>query len=172
MTISQFEMPILKFFESLHNPVTDKIIIFISSLGDKGFLWIALGVVLLLFRKTRKWGMCVLLALILNFIMVNLCLKLLVARMRPFEFDPTLIPLIAHPGDASFPSGHTSAAFASAIAIFLNDKKSGACALALAILMGISRLYLLVHFPTDVAIGAIVGIIAGYAAGWLLAGRN
>ena len=142
--------------EVFASPVMDKIMIFISSLANKGMLWIGIGVVLLLLGvKGRKWsnrGLLVLLSLAFNMVICNLLLKPLVRRL----------------GDYSFPSGHTSASFAAATAIYAIDRRWGAAAYVLAALIGFSRLYLGVHFPTDVLAGAVVGILAAKAAQCLL----
>lgn len=148
--------------ESFANPIGDKIMIFISALGDGGFFWIALGLLFLLMgwkKKIWRWrGGMVLLSLAANALVCNLFLKPLVNRTRPYYalgYD-ILIPPV---GDASFPSGHTAASFAAATAIYAMDKKWGIAAYLFAAVMGFSRLYLGVHFPTDVLAGAICGTI-------------
>ena len=149
--------------EAFSHPVLDKIMTFISSLGNKGFIWIAIGVLFLLFGcKNKKWkndGFLVLFSLAANFLACNVILKLLIDRTRPYYvLDYT--PLIPPVGDPSFPSGHTSASFAAATAIYVINKKWGAVAYVFAAVMGFSRLYLGVHFPTDVLAGALVGTAA------------
>lgn len=149
--------------ETFSHPVLDKIMIFISSLGNKGMIWIAIGVLFLLFGFRKKiWrsrGLLVLLSLAVNFLACNMVLKPLVDRTRPYYvLDYT--PLIPPVGDPSFPSGHTSASFAAATAIYCINKKWGIAAYLLAAVMGFSRLYLGVHFPTDVLFGAVVGMVA------------
>lgn len=149
--------------EAFSHPVLDEIMIFVSSLGNKGFFWIAIGVLFLLFGFRKKiWrsrGLLVLLSLAVNFLACNMVLKPLVDRTRPYYvLDYT--PLIPPVGDPSFPSGHTSASFAAATAIYCINKKWGIAAYLLAAVMGFSRLYLGVHFPTDVLFGAVVGMVA------------
>lgn len=149
--------------ETFSHPVLDDIMIFVSSLGNKGFFWIAIGVLFLLFGFRKKiWrsrGLLVLLSLAANFLACNVILKPLVDRTRPYYvLDYT--PLIPPVGDPSFPSGHTSASFAAATAIYCINKKWGIAAYLLAAVMGFSRLYLGVHFPTDVLFGAVVGMVA------------
>lgn len=154
---------LLWLMDAFSNPVLDKIMTFISKLGNKGSLWIAIGVLFLLlgFRK-RTWlrrGWMVLLSLAGNLLLCNMILKPLVDRTRPYYvlgYEPLIPPV----GDASFPSGHTSASFAAATAIYAINKKWGMAAYLFAALMGFSRLYLGVHFPTDVLAGAVVGTLA------------
>ena len=112
-------------------------------------------------------GLLVLLSLAFNMVICNLLLKPLVARTRPYDLLGYEI-LVRRLGDYSFPSGHTSASFAAATAIYAIDRRWGAAAYVLAALIGFSRLYLGVHFPTDVLAGAVVGILAAKAAQCLL----
>lgn len=145
------------------NPVLDKIMIFISSLGNKGQFWIAIGVLFLLLGIwKRHWlrnGWMVLFSLLGNLLLCNVLLKPLVNRTRPYDLlgYETIIPPL---GDPSFPSGHTSASFAAATAIYAIDKRWGIAAYLLATVLGFSRLYLGVHFPTDVLAGAVLGTVA------------
>ena len=149
--------------EAFSHPVLDEIMIMISRLGNKGFIWIAIGVLFLLlgFRNKiwRNRGFLVLFSLAANFLVCNVVLKPLIDRTRPYYvLDYT--PLIPPVGDPSFPSGHTSASFAAATAIYAINKKWGIAAYIFAAVMGFSRLYLGVHFPTDVLAGALVGTAA------------
>lgn len=147
--------------ETFSHPVLDKIMIFISSLGNKGMIWIAIGVLFFLFGwKNQQWrtrGLLVLFSLAANLLVCNTVLKPLVDRTRPYyvlEYTPLIPPV----GDPSFPSGHTAASFAAATAIYAINKKWGIAAYLFAAIMGFSRLYLGVHFPTDVLFGAMVGM--------------
>lgn len=134
----------------------------ISSLGDAGLVWIVLSVLLLLFPKTRRAGLASGIALIFMLITGNMILKPLVARLRPFTVNTAVELLIPPPADFSFPSGHTYASFASSTAILRNNRRIGSCALVLAILIAFSRLYLYVHYPTDVLFGILLGILVGW----------
>lgn len=137
------------------NPVMQ----FITVLGDDGIFWIALAVILLFFRKTRRVGMCCALALVLDLLVVNICLKPLFARVRPYEVQQAIQIITSLPGDHSFPSGHSAASFACAWAFYRSmDKKFGVPALVLAALIALSRLYVGVHYPTDVIGGVVIGI--------------
>lgn len=158
------ETEILKYIsENMASPVVTGFMQAVSFLGNGGWVFIVIGLLLLFFRKTRSLGIGVLLSLLLNLILVNITLKPIVARPRPWMADPAIIPKIPLPADPSFPSGHTSAAFAFALA-FLRKKKYFVPALILAVLMGISRVYLCVHYPTDVLGGAVCGIVCGIAS--------
>lgn len=146
----------------LQNDWLDKIMPAISSLGNAGICWIILTLILLLFRRTRLAGAASAAALIFMLITGNLILKPLVARLRPFTVNTAIELLIPPPTDFSFPSGHTFASFASASAILKTNKRVGLPALVLALLIAFSRLYLYVHYPTDVLCGVLLGILAGY----------
>jgi len=165
-----FEFEILNFFQELHTPVLTWIMRAASRLGDVGFIWILLAVILLLIPKTRKIGMLVSVALILDVITCNLILKPLVARTRPYDVNTAIELLIAAPKDFSFPSGHTAASFAAVSALwFAKEKKFWIPALVLAVLIAFSRMYFYVHYPTDVLGGALLGILCGWMADKLLA---
>ena len=148
--------------QHLANDFLNALVPRISSLGDAGLIWIALSILLLLFPKTRKAGLASGIALLFMLITDNMILKPLVARLRPFTVNTAVELLIPPPTDFSFPSGHTYASFASASAIFRNNRKIGIPALILASLIAFSRLYLYVHYPTDVLFGILFGILAGW----------
>lgn len=142
---------------------------FITTSGNGGLIWIVLTCFLLVFKKTRKVGAMSAAALIFSLIFTNLLIKPLVARTRPYELIQGLVLLIEKPHDFSFPSGHSSAAFAAAWVMFRNlPKKFGIPALVYASLMAFSRLYFGVHYPTDVLAGVIFGILYAQAAMWVI----
>lgn len=157
---------ILMFLQNVvRNPILDPIIIFITSLGDKGFIWIVGTIILLIPEKTRKIGWMSALALLGSLMLNNNLIKNLVARPRPFTVLSDLSILIPRPGEFSFPSGHTSSSFAAAAVFYRHlPKKIGIPALVLAGLIGFSRLYVGVHYPTDVLAGAVMGILLSYLA--------
>lgn len=144
---------------------------FISFLGKGGICLILLSLILMAFVKTRRFGTAMLLGLAIGALFTNLYLKVAVARPRPYA-DPAGVfyPLWQMMGqhmesDMSFPSGHTTAAFASMVPVFLlGNKKISWTALVFAFLMGVSRIYLVVHFPSDVLGGLLVGTVAGVIA--------
>lgn len=149
--------------DAFANPVLDEIMIAVSRLGNKGIVWIAIGLLFLLLGLRKKaWlqrGWMVLFSLAGNVLLCNVILKPLVNRTRPYDLlgYETIIPALSDP---SFPSGHTAASFAAATAIYAIDKRWGAAAYLFAAVMGFSRLYLGVHFPTDVLAGAVCGVVA------------
>ena len=171
--IYQFDYSILNWiYDNLHTPFGDGFFKFITHLGDAGWFWIALAALMLCFKKTRKIGMCMGVALVCGLLVGNVTLKPLIARIRPYDaFDPNdperlnkfyymareVQLLISPPHDYSFPSGHTLASFEGAGAIFFCNKKWGIPALILAALIAFSRVYLYVQYFTDILVGAILG---------------
>lgn len=164
------ELSILDWFQTLHTPVLDKFMVFVTTLGNAGIIWIVLTVLFLLIPKMRKTGIVMAAALIVDLLLCNVVLKNLVARTRPYDVNTGVQLLVAKLHDYSFPSGHTAASFASVAALyFAGEKKLWKPTLVLACLIAISRLYLYVHYPTDVLGGVIFGLIAGYL-GYRIAG--
>lgn len=163
-----FDFEILFFIQNhLRNSFLDSIVPFYSNLGNDGIIWIVIGLVMLIPKKTRKCGIMVLGALLVMVVFNNLLLKNLFARPRPCATYPEMVDLVHVPSSYSFPSGHTVSAMAVAFTILTQHKKLGIVALIMAFLMGLTRLYVFVHFPTDVYCGIIVGafiaIVVWYA---------
>ena len=157
------ELKILDWFQTLHTPVLDKFMTSVTKLGNAGIFWIILTVLFLLIPKMRKTGVVMAAALIIDLLLCNVLLKNFVARTRPYDVNTGIQLLVAKLRDYSFPSGHTAASFASVAALYLaGEKKLWKPALVLACLIAVSRLYLYVHYPTDVLGGVVIGIIAGY----------
>lgn len=155
-----WEFSVLYALQEIHNPILDQIMIFITTLGDDGIFWIAMGILFLFMKKHRKMGWQVLLSMLVTFIIGNLILKNVIARPRPFAVDPEALSLliIPQPGEYSFPSGHTMNGFVAAFSMFFNNKKIGIPALILATLIAFSRMYHFVHYPTDIIGGFCVGL--------------
>ena len=137
----------------------DKTMPFITHLGDLGLVWIVVILLLLINRETRQKGVFCAITLFLATISCNLVFKSIFKRVRPFEREDNIKLLITPPTTSSFPSGHTTSSFAVASAIFAFDKKFGALALFGAILIGFSRMYLYVHYPSDIIGGVFLGLI-------------
>ncbi len=169
--IYSFDYSILNYLnEHFHNAFFDGFFSIITHLADAGWFWIALAALLLCFKKTRKTGCVMGAALLMGVIFGNGILKPLIHRVRPYDnaaWSPAVTRatlLISPPSDYSFPSGHTLASFEGAFGIFLCNKKWGAPALVLAVLIAFSRLYFYIHYPTDVIGGMILGIGFAVAA--------
>lgn len=155
--------------ESVRNPILDNIMIFITSLGNGGMIWIAATIVLLIPKKTRKAGIMSAVALLGSLIINNNIVKNIVQRPRPFVTFTDLQIIIPTPSEFSFPSGHTSSSFAAAAVFYRHlPKKLGLPAVILAGLIGFSRLYVGVHYPTDVIAGVLMGILLSYLAEYLV----
>ncbi|MCM1542595.1 MAG: phosphatase PAP2 family protein [Blautia sp.] len=157
------EIQILDWIQGLRGPAGDVFWPMVTRLGNRGNVWILLAAVLLVIPKTRKSGAVLAVALCVELLLCNVILKPMIARTRPFDVNTTVRLLVPGPGDFSFPSGHTAASFAAVAALFFaGEKKLWKPALVLASLIAFSRLYLYVHYPTDILGGMAVGVIVGY----------
>ena len=161
-----FDQPILDWIQAnMANPFLDKIMPIITVLGDAGIFWMICAGILALTKKYRKIGFGMAIAMALGLLVCNIILKPTVGRIRPYDFQETLGVtinlLIEKQHDFSFPSGHTIASFEACTVMMLGSKKLGIPATLLAILIAFSRLYLYVHYPTDVIASVILGTIFG-----------
>ena len=155
------EFSILHLIQSLRTPLFDHIVLFITSLAN--YVWYILIIWLLLNKPTRKLGVILAVAMILQYLINGGILKHLFARVRPCNVDTTVDLLIKRPKGFSFPSGHSAAAFCAVGVLYgAKIKKLFWPVLVLAYLIAFSRLYLYVHFPTDVLAGALCGFLIGY----------
>lgn len=146
--------------EHIACPFLDAVFPVITLLGEAGIFWILTAVVLLFFKKTRFAGISMGLALLMGLLIGNLCMKPLFGRIRPYDWNPGFVLLIERLSDYSFPSGHTLASFEAAGVLMLTHRKTlGIPALVLAILVAFSRLYLYVHYPTDVLTSVLLGLL-------------
>lgn len=167
--MNNFEIGILDFIrDTFACSFLDTVMPIISLFGDKGIFWIAVAVLLIIFKKTRKTGISMGAALLIGVIVGNLILKNVVARIRPYDLNTEITLLVSALSDYSFPSGHTLASFEAATVLLIRDKRLGIPALVLAILIALSRLYLYVHYPTDVLAGAVLGTAIGFFACFLV----
>ncbi len=142
----------------------------ITYLGEFGWFWIALTLLLLCLPKYRKIGLCCAAALLFDLLAVNIAFKNIFMRTRPYEVIDGLTRLVGEQSDFSFPSGHTAASFAVAVVLLLRaPKKLSVSMLVLAILISFSRLYVGVHYPTDILGGAAIGVFCALAAVYFVA---
>ncbi len=154
-----FDFPILYFIqEYIASPILTPIMIFASASGEGGVIWFAVAIPMLFFKKTRKLAILIICAITLAFVTGELITKNIVCRVRPCYQDPTVLLPIKKPVGYSFPSSHTSTSFAAATVIFIRYKKPGIIALMYAGVISFSRMYLFVHFPSDVIVGVLWGI--------------
>lgn len=160
--ITTWDFAILDWIQAhLRCGAADQFFSTITHLADGGVFWILLAVVLLAIPKTRRFGLALALALVLDGIFCNGLLKPIIARARPYQLHPGVQLLIAPPSDYSFPSGHAAASFAAASALAFSHCRHWRPAVVLAVLISLSRLYLYVHYPSDVLCGALLGILCG-----------
>ena len=151
--------------QNLRNEVLTPFMKVVTKLGDHGIFWVILTLILLLIPRTRKAGLCSLFALVSVYVINNLIIKNIVARTRPYEVVEGLILIGKKADDFSFPSGHTASSFASMTALIRSGaipKPCGICLIILAVLIALSRLYVGIHYPTDVIFGMISGIACGF----------
>lgn len=172
-TFASFDYAILEFFHKLTEtaaaPFFDVFFKFVTLLGEEGIFLIILSLILMLFKKTRKAGAGMLLGIVIGALFTNLTIKKVVARPRPFASDIEAYKQwwtavgARQQSEYSFPSGHTTSAMAAMTGLFFTtNKKVSWTAFIFAILMGMSRLYLCVHYPSDVLGGLVVGFVAGF----------
>ena len=160
-----FEIAILDFIQNnLKTALGDFIMPLISLLGNGGIVWICISVILCLLPKYRKYGITMFIALALDALICNIMLKPLVARMRPFTVNTNINLLISAPKDYSFPSGHTAASFSATFSLFFGKNELWKPAILLSVLIAFSRLYLYVHYPTDILTGVVIGVLVGFLA--------
>ena len=163
MTILQnFDQAVLDMMQSLRCGFLDSFVIYFSYVTTSGIIWVVLGVVMLFIRKTRATGIILLSSLALVFLTGDLFLKHVINRARPFSVNPDIMLLIKTPSGASFPSTHSCLAAASTVVLFAKNKLFGFIALMLTVCIAFSRLYLYVHYPTDVLAGLVLGVLCAW----------
>lgn len=161
----EWEFHVLNFFQQyVRNSFLDAVMPIVSFLGRYGIAIIIVFLVALISKKHKRLALRLVVSTALSALCCNLILKPIVNRMRPYELNTTIALIVKPETDSSFPSGHTFFAFSSATVCFMYNKKLGLVMYAYALMMAFSRLYLYVHFPTDVFFGALFGIIVGVIA--------
>lgn len=160
-SLMNFENSILLFFQdNVRNPILNALLIPFTLSNNAGIMCFVIIAIFLYFKKLRKVGILMSISLILEFVLNNLIIKNWVARIRPYEAIEGLKLIVGKATDYSFPSGHTGSAFALAVVVLMVMKrKYGIIALILAFLMGLSRLYVGIHYPSDVLGGLVLGVI-------------
>ncbi len=163
------ELAILDWIQTLHAPDLNQLMIGVSTIGDMGLIWVVIGIVLLFSKKYRPLGIAMIVAVAIAGVVAEFILKPLVVRPRPCDVNTSITLLVNHPSGSSFPSGHTCGAFAAFGAILFSRRPRSPrwftiVAGILAILIAFSRLYLYVHYPTDVLAGIVIGLVAGWLA--------
>ena len=166
--ITEWDLSALRAIEGIRNDVLTFIMKFFTYMGDKGILWISLCILLIAIPKTRKIGIYAAAALAFQFILGEGLLKHLICRDRPFAFDDSINTIITRPTTYSFPSGHTSSSMAVSFSVFFQNKKLGAPLVLIAFMIAFSRLYFMVHFPTDIIGGFVLGLSAAIAVFFIL----
>src|SRR5574344_1100311 len=156
-----FDLQILMFIkEHMTNPVFDALMPFFSTIGEYGAIWLAFGIVLLFNKRSRPYGIMLFIAVALGFFTGEIVIKNLVGRIRPCNFYPDVSVIVKRPHTYSFPSGHTCSSFAAALTVFFFDKRFGIAAFILAAFIAFSRMYLFMHYPTDILAGLLLGIFS------------
>lgn len=158
-----FEIAILDWIQKyMQNSILDTFFALFTRLGDAGILWLVLAIAMICFKKTRKVGIILLVSLAFEAIICNLIIKPIVGRTRPYEVNNAVKLLINKPIDSSFPSGHTCASFTIVSALYCCKERLWVPCLITAVLIAFSRLYLYVHFPSDVLVGLLLGLFIGW----------
>ena len=161
-TIQNLDLNMLTALHSLvQNSLFDKIMPYITALGNSGLIWIVISIAMICTKKYRMTGILCLSALLLTTVLGEGIIKHLVQRQRPFNHIDSLNLLISEPVSYSFPSGHTGSSFAAATVIASRIHKAAPWVFSFAVIIAFSRLYLMVHYPIDVLAGAILGTISG-----------
>lgn len=167
--MTSIDFLILDFIQThIVSPVLTPFFEFFTRLGNGGMLWIAIGVLLILFKKTRIIGIGLLASLLIEDTICGRIIKPLVQRPRPFVQNPDITLLIPKLSSYSFPSGHTASSFCAAVYLYGWNKKAGIPAIITALLIALSRLYFYVHFPSDVICGFLLGTAVGLAGSYIV----
>ena len=163
---SKLDQDILLYVQNnLRSAKTDDVMKFITNLSDGGFIWLIISITLIISKKHRKTGFAMACTIAFGLIITNAIVKNTIQRMRPFMLIEELAALIPHPSDWSFPSGHATSSIGCGLIMLKHLHKTlGLTGLTLGILISASRVYLGVHYPSDVIAGAVAGTISAAAA--------
>ena len=161
--MQSMELAILDWIQvNMRTPFLDKVVPVFTRFNDNGELWIILAILLILFKKHRKAGFSVIVGLLFDLVACNVVLKPLIGRIRPFMVNTAIELLVEAPTSAAFPSGHTASSFAAVGALWACGSPFWKPVGVVAILIAFSRMYLYVHWPTDILGGIILGWACGY----------
>lgn len=167
--IYQWEKRMILRLNNGDHPAADKLMLWVTRMGNGGLVWIMVSLIMIGTGR-RLEGLMTLLALTLTAFLINLVVKPMFTRKRPYEILETVRTMINPPFGSSFPSGHAASSFAAASMLWFFNMPFRYLALALALLIAVSRVYLMVHFPSDVLVGVVSGIVISYLT-YLLALR-
>ena len=170
--IQQFdEQALVWIAEHVRCALLDPFMKIYTQLGNTGMLFIVLGLLMLAWKPTRKAGFSALCAMLIGLVVVNFTIKPLVSRPRPWLVIENFVNLVPEKDPNSFPSGHTNAGFAFALGVCMTEDSKRwmkVTAVCMAAVMGLSRLYVGVHFPSDVLAGAVIGSLCGLAGAFVV----
>ena len=167
--IQSIDAAILLFIQNnIRGGLLTPIMVFFTTIGDNGYIWLALGVVLMFFKKHRKMGFYIILCIGLSWIVNDRIIKPIVCRPRPFLTVPGLEAIVPLPLSFSFPSGHACAGFCGAVVLTRFRGGKLAPIFLLAVVIALSRIYVGVHYPSDIVAGALVGTLCGLLFTWIL----
>ncbi|HEY4537068.1 MAG TPA: phosphatase PAP2 family protein [Erysipelothrix sp.] len=154
------ELDFLNWLQGIRTPGLDYFFKILTTLGDHAEIWLLIILFLFFYKKKKETAVLAVVAIVIELIIVSLILKPIFSRPRPFLVDPIDL-LISRPQGSSFPSGHSASSFAVAVLLFREKVKFRVPILIVAFLMAFSRLYVFVHYPSDVVVGSIIGILIG-----------
>ncbi len=167
--LSQLEKQMILKLNCRTHPVLDRLMLCVTKMGNGGLVWIIISLVLIWNRRAAE-GVLTLIALAITAFLINLIIKPMFTRKRPYELIQSIRTKLNPPFGSSFPSGHAASSFAAASMLWLMNAPLWSFAVVLACLIAVSRVYLFVHFPSDVLVGAVLGVAISYAT-YVLAGR-
>lgn len=168
--ILNIDNSVLNFLISIRTEFLNDLFAFFSNIGSGGIVWIFTALILLIFRRTRKAGFVLLLAIGVTALINNFVIKIIVDRARPFITNDAIKTIIAKPKGASFPSGHASSSFAAAAILLKYLRKKGLFGFAVAMLISFSRIYFGVHYLSDIIAGAVEGVVIAFVVSFAFEG--